>query len=158
MFIFKEWYKKGYFAKNVRTNIALYYFFKLFFGLNKKAKFIVNFTSTAICPEKIQLGKNVEKSFIVSGGCYFQAINGIIIGDNTIFSSGVKLISANHDLENNSHSFSKPIRIGENCWLGVNVVILPGVELGPHTIVGAGSVVTKSFPKGNITIKGVPAK
>jgi acetyltransferase-like isoleucine patch superfamily enzyme len=40
----------------------------------------------------------------------------------------------------------------------MNSVILPGVELGPHTIVGAGSIVTKSFPEGNCIIVGNPAK
>lgn len=40
----------------------------------------------------------------------------------------------------------------------MNAVILPGVHLGDHTIVGAGSVVTRSFPEGNIIIAGVPAK
>ncbi|HCZ3018802.1 TPA: type 8 capsular polysaccharide synthesis protein Cap8J, partial [Staphylococcus aureus] len=43
-------------------------------------------------------------------------------------------------------------------WIGMNSVILPGVELGEHTIVGAGSVVTKSFPEGNVVIGGNPAK
>jgi len=40
----------------------------------------------------------------------------------------------------------------------MNAVILPGVHLGDHTIVAAGSVVTKSFPQGNCILGGVPAK
>lgn len=42
--------------------------------------------------------------------------------------------------------------------MGMNSMILPGVVLGPHTVVGAGSVVTKSFPNGYCVIAGVPAK
>ncbi len=51
----------------------------------------------------------------------------------------------------------KPI-IGNDCLLTTNCVILPELELGDHTIVAAGAVVTKSFPKGNQIIGGNPAK
>jgi len=58
----------------------------------------------------------------------------------------------------NSHDKSvPPIKIGKNCWLGANSVILPGVELGDNVIVAAGAVVTKSFSN-NLVIGGVPAK
>jgi acetyltransferase-like isoleucine patch superfamily enzyme len=40
----------------------------------------------------------------------------------------------------------------------MNSIILPGVELGPHTVVGAGAVVTHSFPKGHCVLVGVPAR
>ena len=40
----------------------------------------------------------------------------------------------------------------------MNAMIMPGVELGPHTVVGAGAVVTKSFPEGHCVIAGNPAK
>ena len=150
---------KGYLSKNVRRQLAIYYFFKAFFGLNRESKFAVNFTTTVVCPENIKLGKGVGKSFIVSGNCYFQAINGIEIGDETIFAPGVKMISADHDVEDISkHSKTSPIIIGKNCWIGANAVILPGVALGDNTVVAAGAVVTKSFKEGNIIVKGVPAK
>jgi acetyltransferase-like isoleucine patch superfamily enzyme len=55
-------------------------------------------------------------------------------------------------LEIESHNL-----IGKNCWIGSNAVILPGVELGDNVIVGAGAVVTKSFPE-NLKVAGVPAK
>ncbi len=48
--------------------------------------------------------------------------------------------------------------IGDNCWIGMNSVVLPGVKLGEKTIVGAGSVITKSYEEGHCIIAGNPAK
>ncbi|WP_049750424.1 acyltransferase [Thermosipho melanesiensis] len=67
--------------------------------------------------------------------------------------------NTNHNLSNlDEHPPEEDVIIGKNCWLGINSVILPGVILRPRTIVGAGSVVTKSFPEGNCIIAGNPAK
>ncbi|PNT91552.1 DapH/DapD/GlmU-related protein [Clostridium thermosuccinogenes] len=93
-------------------------------------------------------------------GSYFQAFSAkIIIGKGTWIAPNVGLITANHDFEDlTRHAEGKDIIIGEKCWIGMNSVILPGVVLGPNTIVGAGSIVTKSFPEGNCVIAGNPAK
>ncbi len=92
-------------------------------------------------------------------GCYIQAMNGIHVGRNLWVGPGVKIISANHDpCDYARHIKTNPIKIGDDCWLGSNCVILPGVELGDHTIVAAGAVVTKSFDEGDIMLAGVPAK
>ena len=65
----------------------------------------------------------------------------------------------NHDIyDYTKYVAGKPVVIGDNCWLAANAVILPEVELGPHTIVAAGAVVTKSYPEGNCILAGVPAK
>ena len=92
-------------------------------------------------------------------GQYIQASNGIVLGDRVRLGPGVKLISADHDiLDFDQHVSKRPIEIESFCWLGANVVVLPGVHLAEHTIVAAGAVVTKSFPEGNCVIAGVPAK
>lgn len=83
----------------------------------------------------------------------------VTLGRGTYIGPNVGLITANHDLDNlDQHLPAHPIELGEKCWVGMNSVIMPGVNLGPRTIVGAGSVVTKSFPAGNCVIAGSPAR
>lgn len=121
------------------------------------AQWGINFTSRVAVPGNLHLGRGVDRSLAASGSCYIQAHNGVYIGDETLFAPGVKIISANHSLDKMDESEpGPPIRIGRRCWLGANAVILPGVELGDCVIVGAGAVVTKSFPSGSI-VAGVPA-
>jgi len=91
-------------------------------------------------------------------GQYIQAINGIVLGKNVRIGPGVKIISANHDMDDyDRHVPAAPIVIGDNCWMGANVVILPGVRLDQHVVVAAGAVVTSDFPR-DCLIAGVPAR
>jgi acetyltransferase-like isoleucine patch superfamily enzyme len=126
--------------------------------INAGAPCAVNFTSRVIRPESITIGAGVSRSFAVSGGCYFQAANGISIGAGTIFGPGVRVVSANHDL---SHSGrwkpAVPITIGKNCWLGAGSIILPGVSIGDGSIVGAGAVVVRDVPARCVVV-GNPAR
>jgi acetyltransferase-like isoleucine patch superfamily enzyme len=134
------------------------FFVQRVFGVNRNVPFMVHYTSFVTHADKIILGENVWKSFALSGGCYIQGNNGIEIGDSTIFAPGVKIISANHDPSDLAKHISEaPVRIGKNCWIGANAIILPGVDLGDGSIVGAGAVVTRSFPTGSLLV-GVPAR
>lgn len=137
--------------------LILNFIFQRIFGINGNVPWSVNYTSRVTSPENITIGENVGKSFAISGHYYIQAANGIKIGDNTIFASGVGMISANHSKTDLNHwEKEKPIIIGKNCWIGMGAIILPGVELGDSCIVGAGSVVTKSFSP-NSVVAGNPA-
>jgi len=93
-------------------------------------------------------------------GNYFQNPNAkIYIGEGTYIGPNVGIITTNHNIYNlDEHQDGKDIFIGKSCWIGMNAMILPGVKLGDRTIVGAGCVVTKSFPQGNIVIVGNPAR
>lgn len=150
----KVWFKYTY---PISPNVWLVnFFFQRILRINGEFDWMIHFTSRAT--GKIQIGEKVWESFAISGGCYFQGINGIFIGDNTMVAPNVCIISANHS----KNDFSKwekdpPIKIGANCWIGAGAKILPGVQLGDRVIVGAGAVVTKSFPEGSI-VGGVPAK
>lgn len=105
--------------------------------------------------KKIYVGVN---SLIGREGNYIQGAGGIYIGDYVRIATNCGLLSSNHDLYDHNISHNKPIRIGDYSWIGMNSVITAGVELGTRTIVGAGSVVTKSFPEGYCVIAGNPAK
>lgn len=93
-------------------------------------------------------------------GNYFQNFAGkIIIGKGSYIAPNAGIITANHDPYNlDKHAEGKDVVLGKSCWIGMNSVILPGVVLGDHTIVGAGSVVTKSFSEGYCVIAGNPAR
>lgn len=163
-FKYRNWKKNEpsnileYFFSPTPNNIRLVnFFYQKIMGINAEVPFMVHFTSTV--SKTVILGKGVAQSFASSGGCYIQGINKVYIGDHTIFAHGIKIISANHD-KNDLKKHDKtigPVTIGKNCWIGVNAVILPGVELGDNVIVAAGAVVSKSFPS-DVVIGGVPAK
>lgn len=90
-------------------------------------------------------------------GCFLQGRGKLYIGDYVESASNVCIISGNHSIYNQDGEDLRESIIGDNCWIASNVTILAGVVLGPRTVVGAGSVVTKSFPDGYCVIGGNPA-
>lgn len=123
---------------------------------NSGVSWAIHHTSNIHNPDKITRGIDVFPGD--SPGVYINAANGILIGDYTNIGPGVGLISANHNPINNALTDNAtPIIIGNYCWLGKDANILPQVVLGDFTIVGAGAIVTKSFPEGYCVIAGNPA-
>ncbi len=116
----------------------------------------VHGSSTVINYKNICCG--IETSPGYSPGNYIQALGKIYIGDYTQIAPNVGIITGNHDLTDNRKHVIKEVHIGKYCWLGMGAIILPGVILGNHTVVAAGSVVTKSFEEGYCVIGGNPAK
>jgi len=145
-------------TRNTQTPVKFkHWFVQKIIGKNREAYWPVHPNSVVRGAKNIFAG--VETSPGYESGCYIQAINSIYIGDYTQIASNVGIISANHSSKDLRIQVSgKPIRIGKYCWVGMGVIILPEVELGDFTIVGAGSVVTKSFPEGYCIIAGNPAK
>ena len=85
----------------------------------------------------------------------------IYVGDNVMFGPNVTVATAGHpilpELRKKEYQYNMPVRIGNNCWLGAGVIVLPGVTIGDNTIVGAGSIVTKDLPA-NVVAVGNPCK
>jgi acetyltransferase-like isoleucine patch superfamily enzyme len=127
------------------------------FGFNRQAYWPMHHSSLVTCASRIRIGIGTAPG--LSPGCYIQGGCGIEIGDYTVIAPNVGMISANHDpYDYSRHIQAPPIKIGAYCWIGMNAVILPGVELGDYTVVGAGAVVNKSFPDGYCVLAGVPAR
>lgn len=103
----------------------------------------------------------VGENFYANFNCTFLDVSTIEIGDNCMFAPNVQLYTATHPLHpvkrNSGLEYAKPIKIGNNVWLGGGVIVTPGVTLGDNVVVGGGSVVTKSFPD-NVVIAGNPAR
>lgn len=118
--------------------------------------------------ENIHIGNDCE----INMNCTFLDCNRITIGDNTGIGPNVQIYAVAHPVmpherlsgsDNDDeapsfwNTFSAPVTIGSNVWIGGGSVILPGVTIGDNTTIGAGSVVTKSIP-GNCLAVGNPCR
>jgi acetyltransferase-like isoleucine patch superfamily enzyme len=125
-------------------------------GINRHVRWPVHPTTFVKSSENIDPGTRTPG---LSPGCYFDGRAGIRFGSNVRVGPHVKIISKNHDLKDfDRFPEASPVLIGKDCWLGAGSIILPNVQLGPHTIVAAGAVVTKSFREGDVVLGGVPAR
>lgn len=108
----------------------------------------------------VTAGKNaelkVEDKVFFNNCCSINVLEKVIIGKNTLFGENVRIYDHNHKYD--SHQVyhqefnTSPICIGENCWIGSNVVILKGVTIGDNVIIGAGCVIHKDVPSNSIII------
>ncbi|KAF9691714.1 hypothetical protein EKO04_010223 [Ascochyta lentis] len=107
----------------------------------------------------VRLGKNVFINF----NSVFLDTCLITIGDRTLVGPNVSFYSATHPLDplirqgTRGPELGKEIHVGQDCWIGGNAIILPGVAIGRGSVVGAGSVVTKDVPDFTV-VAGNPAR
>ena len=105
----------------------------------------------------VHFGKNIYANFNLT----LVDDTHIYVGDFTQFGPNVVLAAAGHpicpELRERAYQYNAPIRIGRNCWLGANVVVVPGVTIGDNVVVGAGSVVTRDLPD-NVVAVGNPCR
>lgn len=132
---------------------------ELFGGMGKN----VNIDGPFFCDygKHIFLGNNV----IININCTFVDCNKITIGNNVLIASHVQIYTATHpvnpeerlvsDWQENSEipyfrTYALAVNIEDNVWIGGGVIILPGVTIGKNSVIGAGSVVTKSIPENSV--------
>ncbi|MBE6087541.1 MAG: sugar O-acetyltransferase [Clostridium beijerinckii] len=111
----------------------------------------------------IYMGNNVS----VNMNCTFVDCNKITIGNNVLIASNVQIYTATHPIELEErltenwnpeageyfcNTYARPIIIGDGCWIGGGVIILPGVNIGNGSVIGAGSVVTKDIPENSVAV------
>jgi maltose O-acetyltransferase len=92
--------------------------------------------------------------------CVVLDENKVTIGSDVLFGPGVQIYTASHPLDSvlrRTHKISKPVTIGDDCWIGGNAIICPGITIGNGCVIGAGSVVTKNIPDNSLAV-GNPAK
>lgn len=85
----------------------------------------------------------------------------IYVGDHTMFGPNVTIATAAHPISVEERmqgmQYNRPVHIGNNCWLGAGVTVLPGVTIGDNSVIGAGSVVVKDIPA-NVVAVGNPCR
>ena len=85
----------------------------------------------------------------------------VIFGDNVFIGPNCGFYTAGHPLDykarNYGLEYAKPIKVGNNVWIGGNVCVMPGVTIGDNVVIGGGSVVTKDIPSGVVAV-GNPCK
>lgn len=114
-------------------------------------------------PVRFDYGYNlhVGKNFYANFDCIFLDGNRIEMGDNVMLGPRVSLYTASHPIDKDVRSalyeFSKPIKIGNDVWIGGGTTVNPGVTIGSNVVIGSGSVVTKDIPS-NVVAAGNPCK
>lgn len=133
-----------------------YELFRKIFG-KTNGQFIIESPFHCDYGYNIELGKN----FYMNVNCVILDEAEVRFGDNVFIAPNCAFYTAGHpfdiELRNKGLEYAKPITVGNNVWIGGNVVVLPGVTIGDNCVIGAGSVVVKDIPA-NTLAAGNPCK
>lgn len=105
-------------------------------------------------------GYDIDRTTIIEGSAQLDKLypQGVHIGKHTLIAGGVRVLSHDHCKRvDDNQPWCVDTFIGNNCFIAVGAVVLPGVKIGDECIVGAGAVVTKDVPS-NTIVAGNPAK
>lgn len=106
-------------------------------------------------------GRNIEigEECFLNMGCTFIDDAKIKIGNKVAFGPCVTIATVGHPIHPDYRRlmYGSPVTIEENCWIGANTTICPGITIGKNSVIGAGSVVTKDIPENSVAV-GNPCK
>lgn len=112
---------------------------------------------------KVDGALRIGRRVLIGAWSTLSVLDGLEIGDDCLLAERVSIRDHDHRYADPALSVAEqgyevaPVRLGRNVWLGCNVTVLKGVSLGDSCVVGAGAVVTTSFPAGCV-LAGVPAR
>ena len=124
--------------------------FRAFCGkliLNKCGK-NVNIENKAVFSSRVELGdrSGIGAGSLVAGKCIIG--NDVMMGPNCIiYTTNHKIDDVTVPMNTQGNAEEKPVTIGDDVWIGSRVIILPGVKIGSHSVIGAGAIVTKDVPE-----------
>ena len=110
--------------------------------------------------EGLTMGQDVS----INRSSNLSCAGGVVLGDHVAIGHGTSIISTNHSFNDPTTPIkyqpisTAPVSIGDNVWIGAQVVILPGVSIAPGCVIAAGAVVSKSVEMPDMIVAGVPAK
>jgi acetyltransferase-like isoleucine patch superfamily enzyme len=108
-------------------------------------------------------GISIASGTTIGYNCFFDGGGKVTVGSDCLIAQHVSIFTTNHRFDEvnvlikDQGYVKKAVHIGDNVWLGANIIILPGVHIGKGSVIGAGSVITKDIPDWSIAV-GVPAK
>lgn len=114
-------------------------------------------------PFHCDYGWNIEvgDNFFANYNLTILDVGKVTIGSNVQFAPNVSIYTAGHplhpDSRNSGYEYGLPVTIGDNVWIGGNVVLLPGVTVGSNSVIGAGSVVSRDIPEWVVAV-GSPCR
>lgn len=114
-------------------------------------------------PFMCDYGFNIEigENFYSNHNLIILDANKVKFGDNVFIAPNCSFYTAGHPLDSETRNkgleYAKPIEIGNNVWIGGNVIVLPGVKIGDNVVIGAGSIVTKDI-QSNVVAYGNPCR
>ncbi len=132
---------------------------EMFGGIGKGVHVDIDFHCE--CGKHIFIGDKV----IINMNCTFVDNNRIDIGNNVLIASNVQIYTATHSIRLDERmvqnwsegqeicrTYTLPVKIEDGVWIGGGTIILPGVTIGRNSVIGAGSVVTRSIPENCVAV------
>lgn len=135
--------------------------FQTLLCMGDNAKLSLNGSFAIFSGARIYINKNAQLllgSGYINHGLTLSVFESVTIGNNVAISENVAIRdSDNHQIIDSSKPKTAPITIGNHVWIGMNVTILKGTEIGDNCVVAAGSVLSGVYPP-NSLIGGIPGK